>query len=244
MQPKEASILLVDDEPVLLDMLKECFERIVGQVFCAADGAEALQVLSRQRVDLVITDVRMPVMDGITLLKKIQTRGSYAPSLIFITGFADIDARDAYDLGAEALLEKPIDWDGMIDIVRRSLSEPWERWGKQVDLSASSLLSRKFKSLSAGLQERRIAFGRGGFCIENAEFLEDEPVNIDLKFMADGYVLSGQGVVRWVANEDNQMGIELTYVAEKSRPRAVQLTQGAGCFIPRTTESNYQALAG
>lgn len=245
MQLKEASILLVDDEPVLLDMLRECFERIVGQVFCAGDGAQALQVLARHKIDLVITDVRMPVMDGITLLKRIRTRGPYAPTLIFITGFADIDARDAYDLGAEALLEKPVDWDGMIDTVRRSLSDPWERWGKQVDLSASPVLKQKFSSLSSALQERRIAFGRGGFCIENAEFLEEEPLNIALDFMADGYVLSGQGLVRWLSNEEHQMGIELTYVAEKSRTLAVQLTQGAACFIPRTTdESNYQALAG
>jgi CheY-like chemotaxis protein len=244
MQPKEASILVVDDEPVLLDMLRECFEQIFGQVFCAGDGAQALQILAAYRIDLVITDVRMPVMDGITLLKRIKARGSRTPSLIFITGFADIGVRDAYDLGAEALLEKPIDWDGMIDIARRSLAEPGERWKKQVDLSASPVLRRSFRSLSSALQEHRIAFGRGGFCIRNTKFLEQGPINITLDFKADGYVLLGQGVIRWLATEDSQMGVEFTYVAKKSRARAVQLTERAGSFIPRTTENNYQALAG
>jgi CheY-like chemotaxis protein len=244
MQPKEASILLVDDEPVLLDLLREFFEQIFGQVFCAGDGAQALQILAAYKIDLVITDVRMPVMDGITLFKRIKARGSRTPSLIFITGFADIDVRDAYDLGAEALLEKPIDWDGMIDIARRSLSEPGERWEKQVDLSASPVLRRSFRSLSSALQEHRIAFGRGGFCIRNTEFLEQGPINITLDFMADAYVLLGQGVIRWLATEDSQMGVELTYVAEKSRARAVQLTERASSFIPRTTKNNYQALAG
>jgi CheY-like chemotaxis protein len=244
MQPKEASILLVDDEPVLLDMLREFFEQIVGQVFCAGDGAQALRILAAYRIDLVITDVRMPVMDGITLFKRIKARGSRTPSLIFITGFADIGVRDAYDLGAEALLEKPIDWDGMIDIARRSLSEPGERWEKQVDLSASPVLRQSFRSLSSALQEHRIAFGRGGFCIRNTELLEQGPINITLDFMADAYVLLGQGVIRWLATEDSQMGVELTYVAEKSRARAVQLTERASSFIPRTTESDYQALAG
>jgi CheY-like chemotaxis protein len=244
MQLEEASVLLVDDEPVLLDMLREHFSQMTSQVFCAGDGAQAMQVLAAHRIDLVITDIRMPVMDGITLLKRIRASGSSTPTLILITGFADIRVRDAYDLGAEALLEKPIDWDGMIDTARRSVSEPWERWEKQVTLPASPILTRRFGSLSTALQEQQIAFGRGGFCIKNAEFLEEEPVNIALNFLADGYALLGQGVIRWLVAEENQMGVELTYVAEKSRARAVSLTEGATSFIPRTTEGNYQALAG
>src|SRR5262249_6404348 len=131
MQPKEASILLVDDEPVLVDIMREWFQSIVGQVFTAGNGAEALQVLAKDRLDLVITDGRMPVMDGIRLLKKIRAHGLNTPSLIFITVYADIGLRDAYDLGAEALLEKPIDCDFLIDTVRQSLSDPWKRWEKQ-----------------------------------------------------------------------------------------------------------------
>jgi len=102
----------------------------------------ALVKVPVHRIDLVITDVRMPVMDGITLLKRIKAGGSYAPSLILITGFADIEARDAYDLGAEALLEKPVECDDLIDIVRRSLLEPAERWARQLGVSASFVLNR------------------------------------------------------------------------------------------------------
>jgi CheY-like chemotaxis protein len=241
MQLKNACILLVDDEPMLRDIMKEWFQLIVKQVFCAGDGAQALQVLDENRIDLVITDIRMPVMDGITLLKNIKARGWDTPSLIFITGFADIEARDAYDMGAEALLEKPIDCDFLIDVARRSLSEPWERWETQLDLSASPVLSRIFRSLCSARQEHRVAFGRGGFCIENPEFLEEGLVTITLEFIADRYVLVGQGVIRW--SQESQMGVELIFVAEKSRGRAVQLTKGGSAFIPRTTESEYQALA-
>jgi CheY-like chemotaxis protein len=244
MRLEEASVLLVDDESVLLDMLREHFEDFGSQVFCAGDGARALQVLAAHRIDLVITDIRMPGMDGITLLKRIKASGSHTPSLIFITGFADIDLRDAYNLGAEALLEKPIDWDGMIAIARQSLSGPWERWEKQVNLPASPVLERSFRSLASAFQEHQIAFGRGGFCIGNTEFLEQGPVNIALDFIADRYALLGQGVIRWLATKDNQMGVELTYIAEKSRARAVQLTERASSFIPRTTENTYQTLAG
>jgi len=241
MRLEDASVLLVDDEPLLLDMLREFFEHFGIRVFCAGDGVQALQVLAAERIDLVIADIRMPEMDGITLLKKIKAGGSHTPSLIFITGFADIGVRDAYDLGAEALLEKPIEWDGMIEVARRSLSEPWERWEKQENLPASPVLRRSFRSLSSAFEEHQIAFGRGGFCIENTEFLEPGPVHIALHFVADDYVLVGQGVIRWLA--DNQMGVELTHVAEKSRARAVKLTEKASSFIPRTTKSDYQTLA-
>lgn len=242
MQLKEASILLVDDEPLLLDIMREWFESIVAQLFCAGDGVRALQVLGKHRIDLIVTDVRMPVMDGIALLKRIEERGRSTPSLILITGFADIELRDAYDLGAGALLEKPVEWDDLIDTVRRNLLEPRERWARQPEISPSHALSRRFKSLSSALQEHRIAFGRGGFCIEKSEFPEGEPVNLALDFMADEYVLLGQGVVRW--SQENQMGVELTYVADESLARAVQITEPARTFIPRTTERSYQALAG
>jgi CheY-like chemotaxis protein len=244
MQLKEASILIADDEPVLLDIMAEWFKSEAGQVFCAADGEQALQVLQASKVDLIITDVRMPVMDGVTLLKRIKAGGSRTPSLVFITGFADIEARDAYDLGAEALLEKPIERDDLVAVARRSLSDPDERWGQPVDLNACPVLRRSFSGLDAASQRHEIVFGRGGFCLEGSESLPEGPVKIHLDFKADRYVLSGQGVIRWLANEANQMGIELTYVEELSRPRAINLTEGADTFIPRTTGRRYQALAG
>ena len=100
-------------------------------------------------------------------------------------------------------------------------------------------------SLASALERKEIAFGRGGFCVHNTEFLETgEPINIAFHFMADGYALLGQGIIQWLATGEEQMGVELTYVAETSRARAVQLAEEASSFIPRTTEGNYRALAG
>src|ERR1035437_2384057 len=244
MQLKEASILVVDDEPVLLEIMGEWFKRVAGQVFCAGDGVQALQVLATNKIDLIITDVRMPVMDGISLLKKIKANGLHTPSVIFITGFSDLEPREVYDLGAEALVEKPIERDDLINAVRRSLSERNELWQIPLDLAAQPKLTCSFQSLAAALQEHRIAFGRGGFCIETEQFLVEGPVNIELNFKADQYMLLGQGVVRWLAHEEGQIGIELTYVAEQSLARAIQLTDRSVSFIPRITGRRYQARAG
>jgi CheY-like chemotaxis protein len=241
MQLKEASILVVDDEPEILDIRGEWFKRVAGQVFCAENGVQALQVLATNKIDLILTDVRMPVMDGISLLKKVKASALHTPSVIIITGFADIEAREAYDLGAAAVLEKPIELDDLSNALKRSLAERNELWQTPLDLAAYPTLAGSFGSLAAALQEHRIAFGRGGFCIETEQLLAEGPINIDLDFKADQYVLSGQGIVRWLAHQERQMGIELTYVAEKSRARAVQLTERSVSFLPRTARCIDQA---
>ena len=86
MQLNRASVLVVDDEPVLLDLMGEWFRQISGEVFSAANGVQALEILATHKIDLIVTDIRMPVMDGITLLKKVKANGSHTPGVIFITG--------------------------------------------------------------------------------------------------------------------------------------------------------------
>src|SRR5260221_9855460 len=109
MQLKEASILIVDDEPILLDIMREWFETFAGKVLCAADGIEALEILAANEVDLIITDVHMPAMGGIRLLESVKTSGVHTPRVILVSGYSEIDAREAYALGADAALEKPLE---------------------------------------------------------------------------------------------------------------------------------------
>ena len=97
MQLKDATILLVDDEPDLRTIIAEWFRREGCHVLVAEDGSQALQIISANQVDVVVSDVRMPVMDGITLLKKIKTSG-YQSSVMFVSGFTDvIKPRESYD---------------------------------------------------------------------------------------------------------------------------------------------------
>ncbi len=93
MQLKNATILLVDDEPDLLEIQAAWFRREGSRVFVAGNGAEALEILLANHVDVVVSDVRMPVMDGITLLKNVKASQSYKSSAMFISGFTDIQPR-------------------------------------------------------------------------------------------------------------------------------------------------------
>jgi CheY-like chemotaxis protein len=237
MQLKDASILVVDDEPLLLKLVSEWFETVAGKVFVVGDGVQAMEVLAQHEIDLIVTDVRMPVMDGISLLKEVKTNQGHKSHVILITGFADIEAREAYDLGAEAILEKPFEFADLLNAAKRSLTERDEIWQMPLDLAAYPTLSGSFASLTQALREHRITFGCGGFCVETKQRLVEGPVNIKLDFKAEPYELSGQGIVRWLVNETNQVGVELSYVTTESRERVLQLTERAAAFIPNAVRT-------
>ena len=71
MELKDITVLVVDDEPMLLNIFSEWLQEENWRVLTAPDGAAALQVLLRDRVDVIVSDVRMPIMDGVVLAKKL-----------------------------------------------------------------------------------------------------------------------------------------------------------------------------
>lgn len=63
MQLKDATILIVEDEPMLLEITEEWFKSLAGKVLTAPNGAVALKAMENEKVHAILTDVRMPVMD-------------------------------------------------------------------------------------------------------------------------------------------------------------------------------------
>jgi CheY-like chemotaxis protein len=121
---EEASVLFVEDEPFLSETMCAWLKRKVGQVFCAEHGAGALKILATNKIDLIISDVRMPVMDGIALVKQLNEAGTRRQHVILITGFSDVTSQQAYELGIDAIVEKPIDREELLDVMQRSLTGP------------------------------------------------------------------------------------------------------------------------
>ncbi len=112
-------ILVVDDEEILRDFLNDLLVCQGHEVVCAANGREALQLLGRSPQQLVITDIRMPHMDGVTLLAEIQ-RLPVKPYVIMLTGHADLQsAVRAIRLGAYDYMLKPIEADILANRVQR-----------------------------------------------------------------------------------------------------------------------------
>ena len=109
MNPPEAtfSLLLVDDEPSVLSSLKRVFFEDDYKIHTAGNGDQALALLSEAKVHAALIDLKMPGMDGLTLLKKMHTNHPQI-MVIMLTGHGSIqEAVEAVKLGAVDFLEKP-----------------------------------------------------------------------------------------------------------------------------------------
>jgi len=118
-----ASILLVDDSASMREMVSFTLIDAGHEVTEAEDGVEALQFAKGQSVDLVITDVNMPNMDGITLTGELRkvTEYKFTPILILSTETGSDKKKQGKDAGATGWIEKPFDPDSLLTTVNRVL---------------------------------------------------------------------------------------------------------------------------
>lgn len=101
-----AKILVVDDEEKIRDIIKEYLD-FEGFDYCeAGDGVEALNILKKETVDLVILDVMMPKIDGIKVLKEIRAKGSI-PVILLTARTEEYDKLFGFELGADDYVVKP-----------------------------------------------------------------------------------------------------------------------------------------
>jgi DNA-binding NtrC family response regulator len=117
----KAKILVVDDEASARSGLSKLLEQEGYQVETAADGALALQAISESPPSLIVTDLKMPNLDGMGLLAKLGEQGVAIP-VIVTTAFGEVSvAVQAMRAGAEDYLTKPIDFDALLLSVERTL---------------------------------------------------------------------------------------------------------------------------
>lgn len=133
------NILIVDDEPRLLESIKAGLKVHQGSfsVRTALNGKEAVSLLASEQVDLVITDLKMPTMDGFELLAHISTHCPALPAIV-MTAFSTPDIeRKIEESTSLKLLEKPID----IDELAHSIFVSLERSSEEGSLTGISLAS-------------------------------------------------------------------------------------------------------
>ncbi|UIU18424.1 two-component system response regulator GlrR [Klebsiella michiganensis] len=142
---KPARLLLVDDDPGLLKLLGM---RLVSEgysVLTAESGPEALRTLSRDKVDLVVSDLRMDEMDGLQLFSEIQKVQPGMPVIILTAHGSIPDAVAATQQGVFSFLTKPVDKDALYkaidDALEQSAPTTDERW-RQAIVTRSPLMER------------------------------------------------------------------------------------------------------
>ena len=120
MNPVRPTLLIVDDEKNTREGLARALRRHY-HVFLADSGESALEFLAVQPVDVVLTDLRMPGMDGITLLKRVLAR-SPQPIVLLLTAYGNVEtAVEAMKHGAHDFLTKPVNLDHLELVLQRAL---------------------------------------------------------------------------------------------------------------------------
>lgn len=126
------TILIVDDEPRTRQGLQKMLERWSEgriRIMTADNGRSALDLLEHTKVDLMISDIRMPEISGLALVDRLQAdKMAHQPSVILISGHAEFDyAYQAIQLGVVNYLLKPISRDKLIQAIERALEADEER---------------------------------------------------------------------------------------------------------------------
>ena len=117
-----AKILIVDDEGDLRTLLGLCFLRRGHSIVVAGDGAVGLQCVATHAPDLLVTDLNMPVLDGLELLRQLRADGHADLPVIVLTARADQRAA-AIAAGADAFLVKPVPLRQLGETAERLLAE-------------------------------------------------------------------------------------------------------------------------
>jgi len=131
------TILVVDDNKAILDFLLLLLSKNSFEAIGASSGRECLRIVQHQRVDLIILDVMMPVMDGLEVCQELKKLAPLLP-VILLTARDDMMTRAAaMDLGVSEFVAKPVNNKDLIDRVRTQLRAL--EWDKATDQVVSKI---------------------------------------------------------------------------------------------------------
>jgi two-component system response regulator MprA len=124
------TILIVDDNPDFVDLIKHLLDHHGFAAQCAYSGAECLEIVRRQNIDLVILDVMMPKMDGLTVCRELKNIAPELP-VFLLTAKDDLATRAAaMEFGASEFLAKPVNIEDFLTRVRTQYHI--SRWDKNL----------------------------------------------------------------------------------------------------------------
>jgi CheY-like chemotaxis protein len=235
-------ILVADDEPDMREIFAAWFRNLGCAVTEVSDGQAALEAASRQQFDAIVSDVRMPRVNGVQMVNELHASGTYTPVVIFVSGFVDLPLSDAFDLGVEAVLTKPCERKELIRAVQRSLLRRdliFSLPGVQDSLALPEPANYLRESFSGSLSDSHVALGRGGMSLNTDHRPSGIPVGFALSFSwGVPTILEGWGMPRWLEAPAGvpRMGIEFLHLIEPSRAQFGEWLKADSpvSFIPKS----------
>lgn len=113
------NLLYVEDDAITREALADYLKKIVKKVYLADNGANGLKIYKKNNIDIVLTDIKMPVMNGLEMIKEIK-KDDYDIPIVVTTAYNEIEYLiDSIELGVNSFLIKPIDTDKLYKVLQR-----------------------------------------------------------------------------------------------------------------------------
>lgn len=236
MSPAEGEphrILIVDDEPAVLQALQRslAFEGYATEV--AVDGADALEKVAAYRPDLVVLDIQMPRMDGLTAARRMRATGSTTPILMLTARDTVGDRVTGLDAGADDYLVKPFELDELFARVRALLRR--SSYASASDGGGDDSDALTFADLRMDLTTREVT--RGGRAVE---LTRTEYTLLEMFLAHPRQVLTREQILKAVWGFDfepssNSLDVYVMYLRRKTEaggePRLVHTVRGVGYVL-------------
>ncbi|MDI2125226.1 response regulator transcription factor [Yinghuangia seranimata] len=228
-----AKVLVVDDEPAVREALESSLRYEGYTVLLAPDGLAALEAVERDTPDLVILDVLMPRMDGLTAARRLRGRGETVPILMLTARDAVGDRVTGLDAGADDYLVKPFELDELFARVRALLRRSSMAGPGAGDAADSGVL--EFADLRMDTRSREVT--RAGHAIE---LTRTEYTLLELLLSHPKQVLTREQILHNVWGFDfepssNSLDVYVMYLRRKTEagglPRIVQTVRGVGYVL-------------
>jgi CheY-like chemotaxis protein len=205
-------VLVVDDESDLREILRDEFLYEGAQVMEASNGREALELAKKHQFDIILSDIRMPGGDGVTLTKELRKLNPSSPVVVLITGFADLRSDEAFALGADGYLTKPFRLEELKSNIDRLLQPPPHRWFAAKVEEGGHRVVKIPRPLAESLHTREVQVGRGGL------FMQIDPVNFRVGDTVKLHFTDFEALfrLRWhrsEANDGKRIGVGLEFLS-------------------------------
>ncbi len=121
MASKNLTVLIVDDEPDILELMEEEFKYCGYNTLVAMCGNDAIKILDTQKIDIVVSDYKMPNGNGMSVLSHVNNMKA-RPLFFFVSGQADVSIEAALSAGARKFFSKPFNLDELIKDIENDLN--------------------------------------------------------------------------------------------------------------------------
>lgn len=211
--------LIVDDEPDIREILADELRFEGAEVVEAQNGKTAEEILLRapadKKFDVVITDIRMPGGDGLSLARAIQEMPAPKPVVFLVTGFADVPPAEAYDIGAEGYFTKPFPLELLKQEIRRMLTPAPERWRTPLTKQPQNMLRLQF-NFHESCERQQVVLGRAGMFVRGHIAVATPGQTIQVVWAEDEWI---SGIIRWVrthhqGGRDAGFGVEFLAMSD------------------------------